>query len=76
MNNVAASKIIAMIAMLEAIGPSVEQALPNAQAILPIIEHYPDRLAAYAEMTATKFQGKVISIDPMRLFDAPPGIIY
>src|SRR5438067_11969709 len=35
MNNVAASKIIAMMAMLEAIGPSVEQALPNAHAILP-----------------------------------------
>ena len=43
-NNVAASKIIAMIAMLEALPPAVRLALPNARDILPVIEHYPDRL--------------------------------
>lgn len=44
MNNVAASRIIALMAMLEAIGPSVELALPNAHAILPTLEAYPQRL--------------------------------
>lgn len=43
-NNVTSSRIIGLIAVLEAVSPSVEVSIPNAEKIIPVIDDYPNRL--------------------------------